>query len=274
MSGGGDSVERSELEAIPAQQPLQAPHSGEAPEVGEARPADEAGQTQAQEEAQTGAQQATYALHVERTGDPDVLRWVGHHPEMLHAAPGPRVPAQSDTSPLAQLMHRGVVTEVFANQHDLLIRKGVNEQWNTLAPILREAIAQEISALPLWLRILSIDTTPSTTTGTTRGATRNRASTTTTPDLVQVQAVVTEAAGAVAQSHGGSIEVVSMAATSITVQMHGACSGCSGTDATLSGLVLQAVRNRWPQFDAVLVDEPAKAPLRSSRWSKINFSKR
>jgi NFU1 iron-sulfur cluster scaffold homolog, mitochondrial len=268
MSGGGDSVERSELEAVPAQQSLQAPHSGEAPEVAEARPAEEAGQAQAQEEAQTGAQQATYALHVERTGDPDVLRWVGHHPEMLHAAPGPRLPAQSDTSPLAQLMHRGVVTEVFANQHDLLIRKGVNEQWNTLAPILREAIAREFSALPLWLRVPAIDTA----TSTTRGATRNRTITTTTPDLVQVQAVVTEAAGAVAQSHGGSIEVVSMAATSITVQMH--CSGCSGTDATLSGLVLQAVRNRWPQFDAVLVDEPAKSSLRSSRWSKINFSKR
>jgi NFU1 iron-sulfur cluster scaffold homolog, mitochondrial len=267
MSGGGDSVERSELEAVPAQQSLQAPHSGEAPEVAEARPAEEAGQAQAQEEAQTGAQQATYALHVERTGDPDVLRWVGHHPEMLHAAPGPRLPAQSDTSPLAQLMHRGVVTEVFANQHDLLIRKGVNEQWNTLAPILREAIAREFSALPLWLRVPAIDTATSTTTSTTTG-------TTTTPDLVQVQAVVTEAAGAVAQSHGGSIEVVSMAATSITVQMHGACSGCSGTDATLSGLVLQAVRNRWPQFDAVLVDESAKASLRSSRWSKINFSKR
>jgi NFU1 iron-sulfur cluster scaffold homolog, mitochondrial len=273
MSSGGDSVKRSELVAVPAQQSLRAPHSGEAPEVGEARPAEEAGQAQAQGETEE-AQQATYALHVERTGDPDVLRWVGHHPEMLHAAPGPRLPAHCDTSPLAQLMRRGVVTEVFANQHDLLIRKGVNEQWNTLAPILREAIAREFSALPLWLRVPAIDTATSTTTGTTRGATRNRTITTTSPDLVQVQAVVTEAAGAVAQSHGGSIEVVSMAATSITVQMHGACSGCSGTDATLSGLVLQSVRNRWPQFDAVLVDEPAKSSLRSSRWSKINFSKR
>jgi NFU1 iron-sulfur cluster scaffold homolog, mitochondrial len=201
----------------------------------------------------------TYALHVERTGDPDVLRWVGHHPAMLNVAPGLRVPTTSDSTPLAQLMRRGAIAEIFANRTDLLIRKGVNEPWSTLAAVVREAILEEFAAFPLWLRIPAIDSALCAAVE---------------PDLVLVQAVVTEAAGAVAQSHGGSIEVVSIAPTAITVQMHGACSGCSGTDATLSGLVLSAVRNRWPQFDAVLVVEPTKVSLLSSRWSKVNFSKR
>jgi NFU1 iron-sulfur cluster scaffold homolog, mitochondrial len=199
---------------------------------------------------------STSALHVERTGDPEILRWVGHHPQMLDATPGLRVPTPNDTSPLAQLMHRGSITEVFANQGDLLIRRGVNEQWNVLAVVLREAIAQEFTALPLWLCVPAVGRTASL------------------PDLVLVQEVVTEAAGALAQSHGGSIEVVSIAPTTITVQMHGACNGCSGTDATLSGLVLQAIRNRWPQFDTVVVEESAKISALSIRWSKINFSKR
>ena len=58
---------------------------------------------------------ANHALHVERTGDPAVLRWVCHHPDLVHSAPGLRFPNASETSPLAVLLLAGRNSMSFPN---------------------------------------------------------------------------------------------------------------------------------------------------------------
>jgi NFU1 iron-sulfur cluster scaffold homolog, mitochondrial len=200
-----------------------------------------------------------YALHVERTGDPEVLRWVCHHPDVVQSTPGLRFPKPDDTSPLAVLLLASRVVEVFVNGGELLVRKGPAEHWSTLAPIVREALLQEFDAVPEWLTAVAVF--PS-------GAIPS------TLEIADVQEVVDLVAGPVARSHGGRIEVVAVGHTSITVRMHGACSGCSGTDDTLTGLVLSAVRNRWPHVDAVQVDDSQSAGTPSGLWSRITFTKR
>jgi NFU1 iron-sulfur cluster scaffold homolog, mitochondrial len=203
---------------------------------------------------------ADHALHVERTGDPEVLRWVCHHPDLVGSVPGLRIPNASATSPLALLLLAGRVVEVFVNGGELLVRKGSTEPWSTLAPVVREALLQEFDTVPEWL--ISVAVSPS------------GVSSSSTLEIADVQEVVDLAAGPVARSHGGRIEVVAVGQTSITVRMHGACSGCSGTDDTLTGLVLNAVRNRWPHVDAIQVDDSQTTSATSALWSRITFTKR
>ena len=205
------------------------------------------------------ADQPLHALHVERTGDPVVLRWVCHHPEFVGSAPGLRFPNASDSSLLAGLLLAGRIVEVSVNGGELLVRKSPTESWSTLAPIVREALLQEFDAVPEWLTTVAVSPL---------GAGSS------TPEIADVQAVVDLAAGPVARSHGGRIEVVAVGQTSVTVRMHGACSGCSGTDDTLTGLVLSAVRHRWPHVDAVQIDDSQTTGITSGRWSRITFTKR
>jgi NFU1 iron-sulfur cluster scaffold homolog, mitochondrial len=205
---------------------------------------------------------AEFALHVERTGDPEVLRWVCHHPDILRSTPGLRFPKPGDASPLAVLLLASRVVEVFVSGGELIVRKASTESWSTLAPIVREALLREFDAVPEWL------------TSVTESPEGASFSTSSTPEIADVQGVVDLAAGPVARSHGGRIEVVAVGHTSITVRMHGACSGCSGTDDTLTGLVLSAVRNRWPHVDAVQVDDSQSAGEPSGLWSRITFTNR
>jgi Fe-S cluster biogenesis protein NfuA len=69
------------------------------------------------------------------------------------------------------------------------------------------------------------------------------------------------------ESHGGAIEVVSVADGVVKVRMKGTCDGCPSSSATLTYGVEQALRDRWPHFRRLeLVDpsdevDPAKADL-------------
>jgi len=50
------------------------------------------------------------------------------------------------------------------------------------------------------------------------------------------------------ESHGGSIEVVSVTDGVVTVKMDGTCNGCASSGATLTYGLEAALREKWPNF--------------------------
>jgi Fe-S cluster biogenesis protein NfuA len=68
--------------------------------------------------------------------------------------------------------------------------------------------------------------------------------------------------GALAQSHGGSIELVSVADNTVRVRMSGACHGCSAAAATLHDKLQRELRRRsGQQVTVVSENESAATPL-------------
>jgi Fe-S cluster biogenesis protein NfuA len=62
------------------------------------------------------------------------------------------------------------------------------------------------------------------------------------------------------ESHGGRLEVVSAEDGVISIRLLGACESCSGSTATLRGLVEEALRAELPEFVRMDVAPPAHAP--------------
>ena len=64
----------------------------------------------------------------------------------------------------------------------------------------------------------------------------------------KLEAVVAEllagSVGALAASHGGAIELVSVVGDNVTVRMSGACDGCPGASATLRDALERELRRR------------------------------
>jgi len=62
-----------------------------------------------------------------------------------------------------------------------------------------------------------------------------------------------------AESHGGSIELESIAEGVVTVRMLGSCDGCPSSSATLTHGVEDALRKHWADFRRLeLIDPPAE----------------
>ncbi len=64
------------------------------------------------------------------------------------------------------------------------------------------------------------------------------------------------------QSHGGQLEVVGVEGGVVRVRLAGACSGCSGSAITLRRGVETALRDGFPGFERMDVDEPLPEPPR------------
>lgn len=84
--------------------------------------------------------------------------------------------------------------------------------------------------------------------------------------LASVEAAIDEVRPLV-ESHGGAIEVDSVADGVVKVRMHGTCDGCPSSAATLTLGVEQALRDHWIHFrrlellDPATAIDPAKADL-------------
>jgi Fe-S cluster biogenesis protein NfuA len=50
------------------------------------------------------------------------------------------------------------------------------------------------------------------------------------------------------ESHGGSIEIVSIVDGVVSVKMHGTCDGCASSSATLTYGLEAALKSHWPHF--------------------------
>ena len=64
------------------------------------------------------------------------------------------------------------------------------------------------------------------------------------------------------QSHGGQLEVIAVAGGVVRVRLAGSCAGCSGSAMTLKRGVETALRENYPGFTAMEVEEPKPEPAR------------
>jgi len=64
------------------------------------------------------------------------------------------------------------------------------------------------------------------------------------------------------QSHGGQLEVLSVSDGTVRVRLAGSCAGCSGSAMTLKRGVETALRENYPGFSTMEVEEPQPEPAR------------
>jgi Fe-S cluster biogenesis protein NfuA len=187
------------------------------------------------------------AVHVERTGDPAVLRWVCHDSPVRASPPGPRRPDAG--SPVATLVAEGVVTGVWVYDGDVHARLATPAAAADVVRSVHAAVVDALVTRAPWL---------------TRAAAAPPV-----PSLVELQAVVDRAASGVAELHGGHLLVVAASDTAVTVRPLGACRGCHLSASTLDGLVAPALRTAFPVAYDVVLERPARdAPRSRLPWPR------
>lgn len=156
-------------------------------------------------------------LHATATGDPARLRWV---------VPPDRLPARGAVrrapGRLGALLAGGAIAELVVSAGDVLITIGARHTWRELGDDVREALSEALLDPQGW----TIEESPA-------------------PGL---ESVATELlaghVGALAASHGGSIELVSVVGDKVTVRMSGACDGCPAASSTLRDVFERELRRR------------------------------
>jgi Fe-S cluster biogenesis protein NfuA len=161
-------------------------------------------------------------IHATATANPRQLRWV-IPPDRL--PPGGTV--RQAPGRLGALLNGGVIEEVVVRTADLLITLGAGYNWRELGDDVREALSDALPDLAGW----RVDPSPDGTA-----------------DLATIAAeLLAGPIGALAQSHGGSIELVSAVGDKVTVRMSGACHGCPAASSTLHDTLQRELRRRAGQ---------------------------
>ncbi len=188
-------------------------------------------------------------IHVERTVDSTVLRWVAHHPRLDRAPPGRR---QTPThSPLGQLTTEGLVTDISVRNGDVLVGTCDPDTWPHLAARVQAALLEELD------RLDALDQASSHWLLEAVGVSDR------IPSIAEVQQIVDRAAGSLMTSHGGAMTVVAVDCGTVRLRSDGACNGCRQSDNTIVGLISPALRAAYPEIASVIVD--AAPPTTSDR---------
>ena len=170
------------------------------------------------------------SVHVERTDDPAVLRWVCSSPSLHAVAQGQRHPPWSRVAALASVAEVAVVAGA------LVVRLHDGADWAAEVAAVNDAIVDSLRDRAQWL-FDPIDVLPAIIGGATTGA---------------VQRIVDSAAGAITGAHGGSITVVGLDADVVRLRLSGACHGCRFTDDTVRRVIEPAVGRMFPQMTVVV----------------------
>lgn len=177
-------------------------------------------------------------LHATATEDPRRLRWVVAADQLppggtVRVAPGR----------LGALLRARVIDEIVVGPGGILIT--VAGTWRALGDEIREALSEALQHPGSW----TVDET-SFAAGTLETA---------------VTELLAGPVGALAASHGGSIELVSVVGHHVTVRLAGACDGCPGASATLRDALERELRRRVD--DQVVVSSENDSP-------SLSFGKR
>jgi Fe-S cluster biogenesis protein NfuA len=161
-------------------------------------------------------------IHATATVNPQQLRWVAAADRLpargtVRAAPGR----------LGALLERGVIQQIVIRAADVLIALGADHSWRELGDEIREALCDALPDPAGW----RVDAAPD--------------------DTGRVAAIAAELLagpiGALAESHGGSIELVSVEGRNVNVRLSGACHGCPAAASTLSDKLQHELRRQSGQ---------------------------
>ena len=70
----------------------------------------------------------------------------------------------------------------------------------------------------------------------------------------QIRGLIEKISAYVEQFHGGSVEFVSLNASTLTVKLGGACMGCPLSPATLHGWVAGTIHQFFPDIEVVAAE--------------------
>jgi Fe-S cluster biogenesis protein NfuA len=161
-------------------------------------------------------------IHATATANPQQLRWVTAADRLpargtVRAAPGR----------LGALLDAGVIDEIEVRTADLLITLRADSSWRELGDEVREALCNALLNPAGW----RVDVEPDDT-----------------PRLATMAAeLLSGPIGELAESHGGSIELVSVEGLNVNVRLSGACHGCPAAAATLHDNLQRELRRRSGQ---------------------------
>lgn len=171
-------------------------------------------------------------IHATATSDPAQLRWV---------VPPDRLPARGRVRQapgrLGAMLGSGTIAEITVGADDILITLGAGSRWRELGDDVREALGEALVDPQGW----SVEESSG-------------------PDLESVAAeLLAGPVGALAASHGGSIELVSVAGHTVTVRMAGACDGCPAATSTLRDVFERELRRRFDERVVVACESGSTA---------------
>jgi Fe-S cluster biogenesis protein NfuA len=158
-------------------------------------------------------------IHATATADPRQLRWV-IAPDQLP----PRGTVRRAPGRLGALLNDGVIDELVVRAADVLIALSAGNAWRELGDDIREALGDALLDPTGW----RVDPSPD-------GASQLAAT---------AAELVAGPIGSLAESHGGSIELVSVSDDTVTVRMSGACHGCPAAGSTLYDKLQRELRRR------------------------------
>ena len=158
-------------------------------------------------------------IHATATANPQQLRWVVAKDRlpargMVRQAPGR----------LGGMLDGGVIDEIEVRTGDVLITLLAGKSWREVGDDVRDALCDALLDPAGW----RLDVAPDNTAG-----------------LAAITAeLLAGPIGALAESHGGSIELVSIEGDKVNVRLSGACHGCSAAASTLHDNLQRELRQR------------------------------
>jgi Fe-S cluster biogenesis protein NfuA len=172
-------------------------------------------------------------IHATATANPQQLRWVTAALRLPPPGPVLRAPGR-----LGALLDAGVIDEIAIGTGEVLITLRADKSWREVGDDVREALTDALLDPTSW----RIDVSDNTS---------------------QLAAIAEELVagpiGALAESHGGSIELVSVVGHTVTVRMSGACHGCSAASSTLHDNLQKELRRRTGQQVTVCTENTSAA---------------
>jgi NFU1 iron-sulfur cluster scaffold homolog, mitochondrial len=172
-------------------------------------------------------------IHATATADPQQLRWVIAADRMPPAGAVRCAPGR-----LGVLLDGGVISEMLVRTTDVLITLSTGHRWRELGDEVRDALNDALLDPTGWRIDASSDTD-------------------------QLAAITAELLagpiGALAASHGGSIELVSVVGHTVTVRLSGACHGCPAAESTLHDNLQSELRRRADQRVTVCTESRSTA---------------
>lgn len=158
-------------------------------------------------------------LHATATANPAQLRWV---------VPVEQLPARGTVrvapGRLGALLDTRVLDEVVVGPGGILITLAADHTWRAVGDDIRVALGEALADPAGW----TVDES-SVPAGKLEAA---------------VAELLAGSVGALAASHGGSVELVSVVGHHVTVRMAGACDGCPGASSTLRDVLERDLRRQ------------------------------